>query len=63
MASYNAGLGHILKAQKLSGDKPAYADIIRYLQDITGPKNSKETKEYVRKILGYWSMQVVEGEL
>ena len=63
MASYNAGFGHIINAQKRSGDKPLYADIIKHLVNVTGDKNSKETKDYVRKILTYWSMQVVEGQL
>jgi membrane-bound lytic murein transglycosylase MltF len=58
LASYNAGLGHILKAQKLSGDKPLYAEIIEYLPNVTGD-HSKETIDYVSKILGFWCAEVL----
>jgi len=57
LASYNAGLGHVLKAQKLAGDAPLYADIIERLPDVTGT-NSKETIDYVRHILRFYSAAV-----
>lgn len=58
LASYNAGLGHILKAQKLSGDKALYGEIIEHLPSVTGD-HSKETIQYVEKILGYWCDDVL----
>lgn len=57
LASYNAGLGHILKAQKLAGDAPLYADIIEQLPAVTGT-HSDETINYVRLILGFYNMAV-----
>lgn len=58
LASYNAGLGHILKAQKLSGDKALYGEIIERLPSVTGD-HSKETIQYVERILGYWCADVL----
>ena len=57
MASYNAGFGNLLKAQKRVGGKSAYADIISGLPQVTG-FNSLETINYVRKILDYCAGQV-----
>ena len=50
LASYNAGLGNILEAQRRSGGAVYYRDIITHLPDVTG-RNSHETIEYVRIIL------------
>ncbi|WP_418186718.1 transglycosylase SLT domain-containing protein [Aliarcobacter lanthieri] len=52
LASYNAGLGNILKAQKLSGNKRNWNDIKKYLAGVTG-RNSLETINYVEYIKGY----------
>ncbi|WP_418180734.1 transglycosylase SLT domain-containing protein [Aliarcobacter lanthieri] len=52
LASYNAGLGNILKAQKLSGNKRKWNDIKEYLVNVTG-RNSKETINYVDLIKIY----------
>ena len=52
LASYNAGLGNILKAQKLSGNQRKWNDIKKYLSNITG-RNSLETINYVASIKGY----------
>lgn len=54
LASYNAGLGHLLKAQRLSGGSNLYRDIIVKLPLVTGD-NSKETREYVIRIRGFYS--------
>jgi len=62
MASYNAGLGNILKAQKIMGDPSLYHEIIKGLPQITGAK-SKETIKYVGKILNFCSVQILRGEL
>ena len=51
-ASYNAGLGHILKAQKICSEKaPAilYEEIIGCLPQVTG-RHSKETITYIKRI-------------
>ena len=57
LASYNAGLGHILNAQKLSGNASGYADIIRHLPSVTG-RHSEETIGYVSNILHGWASEV-----
>ena len=57
MASYNAGLGNILKAQKLADNANLYAQIIAELPGVTG-KNSKETINYVKKILDLYNKMV-----
>lgn len=58
MASYNAGLGNILKAQKLAGDVNDYKSIISKLREVTGEKNAFETTTYVKRILGYYNDEV-----
>jgi len=54
-ASYNAGFGNLLKAQKACGGARLYDDIIRCLPDITG-RHSTETITYVRRIAKWWRM-------
>lgn len=54
LASYNAGLGNILDAQKKSGGQMSYSGIIKHLPDITGSSNAKQTTSYVAKILKTW---------
>lgn len=48
-ASYNAGMGSILKAQRLCGNPSLYPDIIRCLPSVTG-HYSRETITYVERI-------------
>lgn len=55
LASYNAGMGNILKAQKKAGMVTDYKTIIRYLEQITGQVNSIETRNYVHHIFGLYS--------
>lgn len=52
LASYNAGAGNILKAQKLSGDKKHWLEIKNHLAKVTG-HNSKETIKYVSIITDF----------
>ena len=59
LASYNAGFGNLLKAQKKANNANMYADIIRRLPEITG-SHSAETIAYVRRILNYYN-QLVTG--
>lgn len=53
MASYNAGLGHLLKAQKRCGGAVLYDDIIDCLPLITG-RHSQETITYVARIRKFY---------
>jgi membrane-bound lytic murein transglycosylase F len=52
LASYNAGTGNILQAQKVSGDKKFWNEIKLSLSSVTG-ENSKETIGYVDNIVKY----------
>lgn len=60
LASYNAGFGHLLKAQRLAGGVNDYASIIARLPEVTG-HHSKETIQYVERILKYYNEYVTEG--
>lgn len=53
LASYNAGFGNLLKAQKAAGGAGDYASIIKALPQVTG-KHAVETTTYVKRILNYW---------
>lgn len=62
-AGYNAGAGHIIKAQKRCGTPMLYREIIKCLPAITG-KHSKETIDYVKHIRRFYSdIKVSKGEL
>lgn len=52
-ASYNAGLGHLVKAQVEAGGVLDYQSIVAQLHTQTG-HNSKETIGYVRRIWKTW---------
>lgn len=52
-ASYNAGAGHLINAQKLCGSPALYREIVKCLPNVTG-KHSKETIGYVRYIRGFY---------
>ncbi len=47
-ASYNAGAGSIIKAQKQCGNAPYWSTIQYCLHQITGDKNAHETITYVK---------------
>ncbi|CAB4169267.1 LT_GEWL domain containing protein [uncultured Caudovirales phage] len=53
LASYNAGLGNILKAQKMVKGANDYATIIKALKFVTGNENALQTSNYVVKINEY----------
>lgn len=53
LASYNAGAGHLVKAQRLAGGAVLYAPIAAQLHHITG-RHAAETRGYVSNILGRW---------
>ena len=54
LASYNAGLGNILKAQKKADMATEYKPIAAHLHQVTGEDNSNETISYVRRIYGFY---------
>ena len=41
LASYNAGMGNLIKAQNLCRGPAEYEPIVRCLPDVTGPKNAR----------------------
>jgi soluble lytic murein transglycosylase-like protein len=49
-ASYNAGLGSLLRAQGLAGGALDYASIVAMLPGITGVSNAHQTTSYVAAI-------------
>lgn len=57
-ASYNAGFGNILAAQRVCGGAVEYAEIIRCLPEVTG-HYSRETITYVQRIWKYWTQMVL----
>lgn len=60
LASYNAGLSSILKAQELCGGAVLYADIIKCLPQVTG-RHSKETVSYVKRVWTFAVQMITEG--
>lgn len=52
-ASYNAGMGNILKAQLKAGGVLDWETISLYLHKVTG-HYSRETRTYVERIWRYW---------
>ena len=57
LASYNAGFGSLLKAQKACGNATDYPNIVECLPRITG-KHSKETIWYVFHIRRWYKMMM-----
>lgn len=49
LASYNAGVGNILRAQRLTGKDANWPEVAKVLAKVTG-RHSKETIDYVAKI-------------
>lgn len=58
LASYNAGLGNILEAQKLANNAWAYDTIMRELHRVTGHK-SAEPINYVYRIREFYSTLLI----
>jgi soluble lytic murein transglycosylase-like protein len=61
LASYNAGLGNLLNAQKLAGGANEYHKIIAQLHRVTGHDDAPETIGYVDKIFDYFVAQILRG--
>lgn len=55
-ASYNAGTGNILKAQKLCRDAALWADIAPCLPRVTGSDFAHQTTDYVTRIAAWRGM-------
>lgn len=53
-ASYNAGAGSLIRAQRLCDGALAYAAIVQCLPRVTGKANAHQTTEYVQRIWRYW---------
>jgi len=53
LASYNAGIGNLLKAQNHCNNARLYDDVIPCLPRVTG-RHSKETIGYVQNIVYRW---------
>lgn len=53
-ASYNAGVGNILKAQALCGAARLWPTISTCLPRVTGTRNAQETVTYVARIHRWW---------
>ena len=51
LASYNAGFGNLVKAQRVAHGVSRYAAIVGHLPTITGKSNAKETTDYVKRVL------------
>ena len=49
LAAYNAGIGNILRAQRLAGRDANWPEVSKTLVNVTG-RHSKETIDYVAKI-------------
>jgi len=60
LASYNAGFGNLLKAQKLADNANDYASIIGALHRATG-HHATETRQYVIRILKFYNDFVIHG--
>lgn len=53
-ASYNAGMGNLIKAQRKCGGVARYDAIAKCLPQVTG-RNSKETLDYIERIARIWA--------
>ena len=53
-ASYNAGAGTILKAQRFCGGARLWPAVRECLHLVTGPTNAHETRTYVARIERWW---------
>ena len=60
MASYNAGAGSLLRAQRVVGGKNLYSEIIQGLPDVTG-HHARETITYVQRIWRYY-VEMLTGD-
>lgn len=57
-ASYNAGAGSLIKAQKLCDGARRYQGIVWCLPRVTGERNARETTTYVERIARWHRMML-----
>lgn len=55
-ASYNAGIGSLLEAQKACGGSLSYGGVIVCLPGVTGQSNAQQTSDYVARIWQWRAM-------
>jgi len=60
LASYNAGFGNILDAQRYAGGVNDYFSIMQHLNSVTG-NNAQETLDYIPRIYKTFGEYVMEG--
>lgn len=53
-ASYNAGVGNVLKAQRFCGGARLWRTIGECLPLVTGARNAQETHTYLSRIDRWW---------
>lgn len=59
-AAYNAGSGHIIRAQKLAGDPLGWGPVALTLPQVTG-RHSTETINYVKRIRATYRRYIFSG--
>lgn len=59
-ASYNAGAGHIIRAQRICDAKKTWDDVKVCLPQITG-RHSTETIDYVERIKRWYQMSTINN--
>lgn len=60
LASYNAGIGNVLKAQTACNSERLWPKISPCMAQITGDKHASETRGYVASIAKWWKMMEME---
>jgi len=60
LASYNSGLGNVIKAQRQCNEAVLWPDISPCMTYVTGPANALQTRDYVTKIHKWWGMMELE---
>jgi membrane-bound lytic murein transglycosylase F len=59
-AAYNAGVGHIIKAQRIAGNPEGWEPVAAVLPQVTG-RHSIETINYVRRIRETYRRYILTG--
>ena len=59
LGAYNAGPGNIIKAQRHTDRPNIWEAVSHELEAITGPKNSLQTRTYVKRVERY-RLQIIE---
>lgn len=59
-AAYNAGVGHVIRAQKLAGDPLGWEPVAAVLPQVTG-RHSTETINYVKRIRATYRRYLLTG--